>query len=62
MSSNTVSVELFTYDYCHAMREVGGSNPGRGTIVGGVFHPTGQLAKFSPTNMSYILNSKFISN
>ena len=24
----------------HAVREVGGLNPGRGTIVGGVFHPT----------------------
>ena len=27
----------------HAVREVGGSNPGRGTIAGGVFHPTGKI-------------------
>ena len=31
--------------------EVGCSNPGRGTIVGGVFRPTRQLAMFSPPNM-----------
>jgi len=36
--------------------EVGGSNPGRGTIVGGVFNPSWQLARFSPPNMSYIVN------
>ena len=49
-------VELFTHGYDHAGREVGGSNPGRGTIVGGGFHPTKQLARFSPPNMSYIVN------
>jgi len=38
----------------------GDSNPGRGTVVGGVFHLTKQLARFSPPNMAYILNSKFI--
>jgi len=27
----------------HDRREVGGSNPGRGTIVGGIFHPTREL-------------------
>jgi len=40
--------------------EVGGSNPGGGTTVGAVVHPTRQLARFSPPNMSYIVNSKFI--
>ena len=30
-----------------AVREVAGSNPGRGTIVGGVFHPIRQLTRFS---------------
>ena len=44
----------------HAVPEVGGSNPGGGTRVGEVFHPTRQLARFSPSNMSSILNSKFI--
>ena len=43
-----------------AVREVGGSNPDRGTIVGGVFHRTRELARFSPRNMPYIVNSKFI--
>ena len=37
------------------MREVGGSNPAGGTIVG-VFHPTRQLAGFSPPKMPYIVN------
>ena len=36
----------------HGVREVAGSNPGRGTIVGGVFNPTRQLARFSPPNKS----------
>ena len=27
-----------------------------GTVVGGVFHPISQLARFSPPNMSFILN------
>ena len=44
----------------HAVRGVRGSNPGRDTIAGGVFHPTRQLAKFSPPNMPYIVNSEFI--
>jgi len=30
-----------------------------GAIDGGVFHPTRQLARFSPQNMPYILNSIF---
>jgi len=41
------------------VRGVGGSNLGHGIIVGGVFHPIRQLAKFSPLNMSYIVNCKF---
>jgi len=44
----------------HAVLEVGGSNPRRGTILGGAFHPTKQLAKFSPPNMPSIVNSNFI--
>jgi hypothetical protein len=52
-------VRLFTYGYGHAVREVGGSNPCCDTIVGGVFHPTRQLARFSAPNMPIILNSKF---
>jgi len=36
--------------------EVTGSGLGCGTIVGGVFHPSRQLAKFSPLNMPFILN------
>jgi len=39
----------------------GGSNPSLITLVG-VFHPTKQLARFSPLNMPYIANSKFIEN
>jgi len=31
-----------------------------GTIVGGVFHPNKQLARFSPPNMPYIIEYKFI--
>jgi len=44
----------------HAVQEVGGSNSSRGATVGGVFHPTRQLARFSPQNMLSIVNSKFI--
>jgi len=33
---------------------------GSGTIVGGAFHPTRQLVRFSPPNMPYLVNSKFI--
>jgi len=43
-----------------AVWEVGGSNPSCGTIIGGVFHPRRQLARFSPPNMPYIGNSKLI--
>jgi len=39
----------------HGVMEVGGSNPGCGTIVG-VFHPTRQLVRFSLPNMLFILN------
>ena len=44
----------------HALWEVAGSNPGRGTKVGGMFHPTSLLARFSPSNIPSIENSKFI--
>ena len=40
-----------------AVREVGASNPGPGTIVRGIFHPTKQLARSSPPN---IVNDKFV--
>ena len=49
-------VSWFTYGYGDSVREVAGSRLGRGTIVGGVFHPARQLARFSPPNMSYFLN------
>jgi len=52
------------YDFIyhdHVVREVGGSNPGRGAIVEGRgVHPTRQLAKFSLPNMPYLVNSKFV--
>jgi len=51
------SVDFLTHG--HAVREVQGSNAGP-TIVGGVFHPTTQLAIFSPPNTPYIVNSKFV--
>jgi len=38
----------------------GSTNPGRGTIDGGVFHPTSQVLRFSPPNMPSIVNFKFI--
>ena len=41
----------------HSVREVVGSNPGRGTIVGGIF---GQLARFSPPNLVHLVNSKYV--
>jgi len=41
---------------------VRGLNPGCGTIVGGVFHPTRQVARFSLLNMPYNENCKFIYN
>ena len=40
----------------HAVRE----NPGRDTMVGGVFHPTRQLARFSQPNIPSFFNSIFI--
>jgi len=49
-------VRLFTYGHGHSVREVAGSRLGRGTIVRGAFHPAKQLARFSPPNMSHILN------
>ena len=33
-------MELFTHRYGHALWEVGGSNPGHGTIAEGVFQTT----------------------
>ena len=45
-----------------AVWEDGGSNPGYGTIVGGIFHPIGRLAKFSQPNMPSIVNLQFIYN
>ena len=53
------SVKLFIYGY--SVRKVACSRLGRGTIVGGVFHPARQLTRFSPPNMPY-LNFKFIYN
>jgi len=57
---------LFDTENVHAygnpVMEVGGSDPGRDTIVQGVFHPTRQLERFSPPNMPYIVNSKFMQN
>ena len=35
----------------HDVRLVGGSNPGRGCIVVGVFHSTRKLARLSPPNI-----------
>jgi len=54
------SVRLFTYGYGHSVQEVLGSLLDYGTKVG-VFHPSRQLARFSPRNMPYILSSKAIS-
>ena len=53
-------MRLFTHGYGHSVREVAGSRLGRDTKLGGVFHPARQLARFSPPNIPYILNSKFI--
>jgi len=44
----------------HDVWEVRGSNPNCETIIGGVFHSTRQLARFSQLNMPYIVNSKFV--
>ena len=50
------NVELsYSRDTTHP--NTGGPNPGCSTIVGGIFHPTKQLAMFSPPNISYIVNS-----
>ena len=42
--------------HCQREREVAGSPPGCGTIVGRVFRPARQLARFSFLNMPSILN------
>ena len=47
-------MRLFTYGYGHYVREVGGSRLDNCTIVGGVFHPTRQLARISPPKMQFI--------
>ena len=48
---------LFTHGYGNAVLEVGASNPGHDTIVvGGLSHPTRQLARYSPPKMPYIVN------
>ena len=52
------SIRPFTRS--HSVLEVEGLNLSCGTIVGGVFHPTRQLARFSPPNRPYIVNSKFV--
>ena len=44
--------------HSQAIREVGGSNPGCGTIVGWVLHSKRQPVKISPTNMPSIVNGK----
>jgi len=44
----------------HAVREVGGSNTGCDTTVGGVVHPARRLASFSLPNMPSIANSKSV--
>jgi len=49
-------VKLFTYGYGHSVREVAGMRLGCDIIVGGVFRPARQLARFSPLNMPSILN------
>ena len=43
------SWHFLTHD--HTVQKVGGSNPGCGTIVGGIFHLIRQLTRFSPLNM-----------
>ena len=47
---------LHIYCYGHFVREVAGSRLDRGITIGGVFHPTRKLARFSPPNMPFILN------
>ena len=39
--------------HSHPVRDVGGPNRGRGTIVGGFCNPTRQLVRFSPPNVIY---------
>jgi len=48
-------VGLFTNGYVHARYKVGGSNPGRGTTLGGIFII---LARLFLPNMPFIVNSK----
>ena len=45
------NVRLFTYGYGHSVRKVTGSRLGRGTIVGGGFHPASN--KVLSTNYYY---------
>jgi len=62
-STNSMAQWVRAWDFLtcvHAVLEVGGSNPVRCTIVGPAFHATWQLAIFSPLNMPFIVNSKFI--
>ena len=40
----------------HAIRKADSSSPSRDIIVGWVFNPTRQLARFSPPNMTFIVN------
>ena len=50
-----IYIYIYLYGYGHAVWEVGGSNPTRGIIVEGIFHPSRQLARFSPPNICHIL-------
>jgi len=50
---------LVLLNHGHALQEVGGSNPGHGTIVERGFHPVWKLARFSSLNITSIVNSKF---
>ena len=52
-------MRLFSYGYGHSVPEVAGSRLGCGTLVGGVFHPARQLARFSPANMPHVLNMPY---
>ena len=50
-----MGLDFIAHDY--TVGEVGGSNPGRGTIVEWVVHPTRQLVKLSAPDMPSIVNS-----
>jgi len=45
----------------HAVQEIAGSNPDRGSVVG-VINTIKQLARFFPPNMPSIVNSEFVYN